>query len=331
MRRSGSVLLAACAWLMLAASPALADPPGPTDYQTEVTGIDPATPGFRVEVIGGDSFILIETEPGVALEVVGYRGEPYVRFLADGTVEENQNSPTTYLNIDRYGIADIPATATADAEPAWKVVATDGSYAWHDHRTHWMNAAHPPGRQPGDVILEGVVPLLVDGVEVDVRVHSIWQEPPPVALPLGGMALGLLVVAAAALRRARVSLLALIIAFVALVAATLGTVAVLSVPPETSPPWSLWAPPMAALLMGLAAVAGRWQPVLQRWAASLALIAALILVAWGLVHQEWMWKAVLPTAGPFWLERVFTGLVLVAGIGLVMLIGRAQVLGTEAE
>ncbi|MCJ7725274.1 MAG: hypothetical protein MUP76_02630 [Acidimicrobiia bacterium] len=329
LRRSGSVLMAAAVWLVVGAAPALADPPGPTDYQTEVIGIDPATPGFRVEVIGGDSFILIHADPGTSLEVTGYRGEPYLRFLADGTVEQNDHSPTTYYNVDRYGVADIPAEATADAEPSWSRVATDGSFAWHDHRAHWMNTARPLGREPGDVILERVVPLVVGGVEVDVTVRSIWQPPPSTALPLAGMALGLAVVAAAALRRSRVVVLAGVLAALAAAAAVLGVVAVVSVPAETSPPWSLWVPPLAALALGAAALGGRWIPALHRSAPSSALIGALVLTAWGFLHQEWMWRAVLPTNGPFWAERVVTGAVIVAGIGLVMLIGRAQVMGAE--
>jgi len=294
LHRAGSILLAVSAWLVLAASPALADPPGPTDYQTEVIGIEPATPGFRVEIIGGDSFVLIEVDTGIALDVIGYRGEPYLRFLADGTVEQNDNSPTTYLNTDRYGTADIPAGATADAEPAWRVVATDGSFAWHDHRTHWMN-------------------------------------PPSAALALGGMALGLAIVVAAAIGRVRVPVLAGILISLTAAASVLGVIAVFSVPSETSPPWSLWVPPLTALVMGVAALGGRSIAVLHRWRASLALLGTLILTAWGFLHQEWMWKAVLPTGSPFWAERFVTGTVLAAGIGLVLLIGRAQVLGTDPD
>jgi len=331
LRRAGSMLLAVSAWLVLAAAPALADPPGPTDYQTEVIGIEPATPGFRVEIIGGDSFVLIEVDAGVALDVVGYQGEPYLRFLADGTVEQNDNSPTTYLNTDRYGTADIPAGATADAEPAWRVVATNGSFAWHDHRTHWMNSAHPPGREPGDVILEGVVPLMVDGVAVDITVRSIWQPPPSAAFALGGVALGLAMVVAAAIGRARIPVLAGLLVSLAAAASVFGVIAVFSVPPETSPPWSLWVPPLTALVMGVAALGGQSITALRRWAASLALLGTLILATWGFLHQEWMWKAVLPTDSPFWAERFVTGAVLAAGIGLVLLIGRAQVLGVETD
>jgi hypothetical protein len=330
-RRIASVSLGVAGLLVALASPALADPPGPTDYQTEVIGIEPSSSGFSVEVIGGDSFISIAADPGVRLEVVGYRGEPYLRFGPDGIVEQNDNSPTTYLNIDRYGIADIPGTASADAKPDWVVVATDGSFAWHDHRAHWMNEARPPGREEGEVVLEGVVPLIVDGAEVDVSVQSIWQPAPSVAPVLVGMAIGLAVGAVAALRNAGMMALSFSLFVLAAAAAALGVVAVISVPPETGPPWSLWIPPLAALTLALASLGSLRLEVMRRNASSLALIGALVLIAWGVLHQEWMWRAVLPTDSPFWIERMVTGAVLVGGVGLVMLIGRAQVLGTDRQ
>ena len=92
--RRVAVLGMAAVWLVLGAAPATADPAGPTDYQTEVTSIDPPADGFRVEAIGGDAFILLTAEPGVTVEVLGYRGEPYLRFHPDGRVEENRRSPT---------------------------------------------------------------------------------------------------------------------------------------------------------------------------------------------------------------------------------------------
>ena len=58
------------------------------------------------------------------------------------------------------------------------VVATGGRYAWHDHRTHWMNPVHPIGRQPGDEVLDGTVPLIVDGGATDVRVSVRWMPGP---------------------------------------------------------------------------------------------------------------------------------------------------------
>ncbi|MBU1227299.1 MAG: hypothetical protein KJ698_08830 [Actinobacteria bacterium] len=334
MRHTASLLLAATAWLVVAAPPALADPPGPTDYRTEVIGIDPVVAGFRMEIVGGDFFVLVETDPGVSLEVTGYQGEPYLRFLPDGTIEQNDHSPATYLNTDRYGITEVPVGISADAEPAWRVVATGGSFAWHDHRTHWMSTARPLGREPGDVILEGVIPLVVDGVSVDVTVRSVWQPAPSPAPVLAGMAAGLVIASAAAFGRARIGTLAALLVGLAAAASLLGVTALRSVPPETGPSWSLWAPPLAALALGAAAVAAvamQSMAALRRWASAAALIGAVVLTVWGFLHREWMWRAVLPTGSPFWAERFVTGAVLVAGIGLVMLIGRSQARGDDRD
>ena len=46
------------------------------------------------------------------------------------------------------------------------------------HHNNWMNEQKPASAEPGDVILEAVVPLVVDGSEVDVMVVSVLQAPP---------------------------------------------------------------------------------------------------------------------------------------------------------
>ena len=80
-----------------------ADPPGPTDYETAIVGIEPATPTIAVEMIGGDSFVQLTVQRGIEAVVLGYSDEPYLRFRSDGTVEENRLSPTVAQNKDRYG------------------------------------------------------------------------------------------------------------------------------------------------------------------------------------------------------------------------------------
>ena len=98
-------------WPSLPAGVAFADPAGPTDYETTITSVEPATPGIEVSVVGGDSFLRVVAEPGVDVVVLGYQQEPYLHIRADGVVEENQRSPATYLNADRYGTGAPPAGA----------------------------------------------------------------------------------------------------------------------------------------------------------------------------------------------------------------------------
>ena len=89
---------------------ALADPAGPTDYETTITSVERAVDGIELRMLGGDSFIEL-TVDGREVVVTGYRGEPYLWFRADGIVSENRRSESTYLNEDRYGEAEIPAAA----------------------------------------------------------------------------------------------------------------------------------------------------------------------------------------------------------------------------
>src|SRR3546814_16610425 len=42
--------------VLASAAPASADPAGPSDFRSEVTGISPATEGVDAEIRGGDSF-----------------------------------------------------------------------------------------------------------------------------------------------------------------------------------------------------------------------------------------------------------------------------------
>jgi hypothetical protein len=310
MRRAAAVTAGVAALLLAPATPALADAAGPTDYQTRLVSIDPEVAGLRITVIGGDSFVGLAADPGLTVEVIGYRGEPYLRFLPDGTVERNERSPSTYLSEDRYADVALPPEADPDAEPVWEIVATDGSYAWHDHRTHWMNEARPPGREPGDLILEGVVPLVVDGVAVDVTMDSVW-EPRPSVLPVvfGGVAGALLVAASVRVRSLVVPTGAL-----AAVGLVLGLGAFLSVPAETGPSPVMWAVPGVGLAVAVAAgAASRRSPSLR---SALVLVVAAELVVWGALRWGWLWSAVIPTSLPFWIDRAGTALVLGGSLGV---------------
>ncbi len=76
--------------VLVPAGVAHADPAEPTDFSTVIVGIEPATPTIDVDVVGGDSFLELTAEPGTEVVVLGYWGEPYLRFNADGTVDENR-------------------------------------------------------------------------------------------------------------------------------------------------------------------------------------------------------------------------------------------------
>ncbi|HTU14185.1 MAG TPA: hypothetical protein VMF31_03215 [Solirubrobacterales bacterium] len=118
---------------------------GNPNYRSEITSIEPAAlaDGLRATVQNFDDNVELVNRTGKEVVVKGYDGEPYVRIGADGLVEVNLNSPTYYLNEDRFAAVDVPERADAKAEPAWEEVEGSGVYAWHDHRSHYMSPGTP--------------------------------------------------------------------------------------------------------------------------------------------------------------------------------------------
>lgn len=319
-----SLLGALVALLALLAFPgtALADPAGPTDYLSEVRDIEPATPSIQVDVLGGDSFVQLRAEPGTEVFVVGYQSEDYLWFQADGTVLENQNAPSTYTNDDRFGGAVRPPNATVDAEPEWEEVATGGRYSWHDHRAHWMQTIRPAGKQVGDQIVEGVIPLVVDGTEVDVTVISTWKpEPSPVPI-IAGAAAGFALVGAGVWawrsnRRWFATALPIAALPIAVLAVVVGGLQYLSLPSETGPRFVWWILPAIALAAAVAgAVAERRGATFV--ARSAALVAGVQLVVWGLIKRDGLTAALIPTNAPAWLDRLTTASALTGGAAIAV-------------
>jgi hypothetical protein len=111
------------------------------NYLTDFT--DPGHPGLEWDVDIAHAKIRLTNQTGEEVTVYGYRSEPYLRFESDGTVWSNVNSPTTYLNRQRYGDAEIPPAASPIADPDWQQLALGGSHTWWDHRAHWMSTDPP--------------------------------------------------------------------------------------------------------------------------------------------------------------------------------------------
>jgi hypothetical protein len=297
--------------VVLSPATALADSAGPTDYRSEVVAIDPPTPSIAVSIVGGDSFVLLRVDPGVEVDVAGYQNEPYLRFAADGAVYENQRSPATYINGSRYGGGTVPDGVGADAEPDWAEVAGPGSgeYAWHDHRAHRMQVGDPGGADRGDRILEEVLPIVVDGVAVDVRIESTWMPAPSRWPTVLGAVVGVIVVAGALLspwRRAW----GVVLVGTGAIAAAVGWIGYASLPSSTDPRVVWWLLPVLAVAFGAAAcVLG---PTPGGHAA--AAIAGLELAVWALDRRTGLTRAVLPTDAPYWLDRAVTAGAFVVGL-----------------
>ncbi len=308
---------------VLPSSMAAADPAGPTDYRSEITEIIPATPEITAQVVAGDSFLKIEVLPGAEVIVKGYAAEPYLRIDAEGRVWENQRSPASYYNAERFG-ADIPAFADPTAEPEWKQTGSGHRWSWHDHRIHRMETFPPLNSSPGDQILDAVVPVLVNDQLVEIHVISVWVTPPSIfPVVLGGI-LGLLGIGwwltkarrTGVTSRASLRSVAALCLPAAVLALGIGLWQFVSLPASTGPLWTWWILPAIAMFASASAALGSRSPKFSLGAA--LAISGTQLILWVWERRTGMWRAILPTDAPWWLDRAVTAAVLppavVAGV-----------------
>jgi hypothetical protein len=143
MSRSVRAALLALAMAIIAAGPAWAHAGNP-NYRSVIDAVTPRVPGLKIDVVGYDTPFQLVNHSGKTVTIYGYGGEPYERILPDGTVQENRLSPAVYLNTSDFETVPAPSFANSDAPPQWKYVDKTGSFAWHDHRMHWMGAQAPP-------------------------------------------------------------------------------------------------------------------------------------------------------------------------------------------
>lgn len=166
----------ALAVLCAAAAPALAHEGNP-NYLSTVTGITPGADGVTVEVLNRDDRLLLHNTSGRDIVVEGYDREPYIRLLADGTVEVNKDSKAHYLNDDRFGKVQTPASADSKGAPKWERVGRTGRYEWHDHRMHWMSEQPPEavkGVEERMKVFDWSVPLEVGGTRGAIAGSLFW-------------------------------------------------------------------------------------------------------------------------------------------------------------
>lgn len=274
-----------------------ADAAGPTEFVTEIVSVQPAVPAIELTIEGGDSFVRIAVERGTEVVVLGYDDEPATLIDADGRVFQNLRSFATYYNDDRYGSDDIPDIVDNEAPPEWEEVGSGGTWAWHDHRAHWMGTEPPLGMEPGDRLPEQTIPLIVDGGTVSVTVVSTLVADPSPWPSLLGAVLG---TAIAVLLAARGHVTAAIGLFAAL-ALAVGLVQFVSLPAETDPRPMWWLPP--AIALAAAGLAWWWRRA-PLYRDGLVALAAAQVVLWVFVRRQTFVKPVLPTDAPFWLDRL---------------------------
>jgi hypothetical protein len=305
------------------AGPAGADPAKPTNYRSHVTSVKPTSSIIAVKVVGGDGFLDVDVQPGHEVVVSGYDGEPYLRLSKDGTVEENQNSPATYLNRNRYATTPVPAALQGKSLPpaAWLKVGSGGHYAWHDHRIHFMGkdpSAVPGLAQGRPVVWAGGVPMTVDGKKLVVHgEYRLLKAPNP--LPwLAIAAIGTMLIVVVGRRRpVLVAAIALLIGGVA--ALWVGVEQNRAIPPGAGATALTVILPVVAIVAALVAIA--------RWSTPVGVIAALASAAttggWVLTRYSVLTKAVLPTNLSPNADRLGTTIALATAIGGAILTVRS--------
>lgn len=176
--RLALVLATASAMVMVGAAPAAAHVRAveASNMSSEIRSV-PEVEGVTWHVYAGGQLVSLRSDGPSTIVVHGYEGEPYLRIGPAG-VQENRNSPATYLNSDRYGDVALPPRADPEAPPVWRAVTSRSEYVWHDHRTHWMSPELPAAvrEAPGDEqhILDWVVPLTIDGAKAELRGELSW-------------------------------------------------------------------------------------------------------------------------------------------------------------
>ena len=283
--------------LFLLAGPAGADPAKPVDFKSTVLRLDPATDAVKLKVVGGDGFLTMDVQPGHEVIVQGYSGGPWLRVRADGVVEENQLSPATFLNANRYAQVTVPPNVTSDTEvhspPEWKQVGTDGQFSWHDHRIHWMSPDDPPNTSRGQIV-PGFDPwqvfFTVDGKPVVAQGQLVWehaQNPIP-SIALAIVACGLVIVIG---RGKSTFVAAVAVGVSSLAALETGIIAYRSIPKTAGPNPLEIVLPAAALIAAIVGLVFHRKPV-----GVIAILASLAALAgWAIMRITVLFHPILPT------------------------------------
>jgi hypothetical protein len=165
-----------CLTLGLLALPSTALAKG--QFESRVRELRPPVSGLELKVIEGSRKLQLQNKTGGTVVVKGYDNEPYLRFQPNGVVERNSRSPATYLNVDRFGLQEPPASAKPGARPHWTKVAGNGTFVWFDHRIHLTVKRVP--RELRNVtrpkkVFDWEVPLTANGGPVRALGTLIWD------------------------------------------------------------------------------------------------------------------------------------------------------------
>ena len=299
---------------------AFADAAGPTDFESTIVAVTPPTEGVRFSIEGGDSFVRVDVEPGHEVLVLGYAPdhEPYLRITAD-SVEENVRSYATYYNQDRYGRSAIPDLVDTTAAPEWRRVGDGGTWAWHDHRAHWMGDEPPINLEPLDALPDQSIDVLVDGRPVSVVVRTVLQPDPSILPSIVGALLGIQLGAIAMVLGRATSTMTVLVGGIG--AIVVGGAEYLSLPAATGPLVTWWLLP--AISVGCASVTIAVYARSELVEIGLLALGGVMLLLWTTQRRAVFGAAILPTSLPFWVDRLVSAAAGVIGLFAVVTAGRA--------
>jgi len=311
----------------LPAAPALAHEVGgvaATNFRTTLSALVPAVAGVSLRVIENGSRLELRNDTATEVIVEGYGGEPYARVGRDG-VYLNDNSPATFLNVDRFSTSTVPSTADGKGPPVWRKVADEPVWRWHDHRVHWMLSTLPPAvaADPGSphqisawtvTLHQGDTVLTATGTLDWVPGPSPW----PWFVVLALVALG---VAALALLARPHRWLAGVVAALMATSLAHGLGAMLVVAGSAAVKLSALLGADAILVWPFAAVTAwlLWRRHTRAgWlAAGLGLLLAIETV---LDDAPVWWRSSAPTVFPSTVDRLMVALEVGLGVGLVLVL-----------
>jgi hypothetical protein len=129
--------------------------------------------GLHARVVDGDLRLWVRPAAGTTAIVLGFTGEPYLRFSSAG-IAVNTQSPAYYLN--RQLPLVVPRGLGPHTQPRWRQIAAGPAYSWHEDRLHSLAAA---ARAPGSAYVgRWTIPLVVDGRRTAIS-GGLWHVANP--------------------------------------------------------------------------------------------------------------------------------------------------------
>jgi hypothetical protein len=170
-------------------------------YRSTLERVTPVVHGVKWRVLDYNDEIELTNRSHETVTVFAYSGDqPYVRILANGSVELNENSPAYYLNQSFFAGGVVPpANATSTAPADWVTVAKTGMFLWHDHRIHFLSPALPAvvksrGVDKTTLVFDWTVPIQVGTTNGNLYGKLVWIAEKPFSVPIGAIIAFVLIV-----------------------------------------------------------------------------------------------------------------------------------------